>query len=57
MTEQELREKLELLDQIDAGAPGPAHPSQDTLYDREPPIAPDGRASSPISDTQAPDLR
>lgn len=57
MTEQELRDKLELLDRIDAGAPGPAHPSQDTLHDREPPIAPDPRAASPISDMPAPDLR
>jgi hypothetical protein len=57
MTEQELREKLELIDRIDAGAPSPAHPSQDTLHDRDTSIAPDRRAPSPISDSQTPDLR
>lgn len=63
MTEQELRDKLEQLEQIDAGpadpapgpspdpatgaAPGPAHPSEDTPHDRDTRNAPERRPSSP----------
>jgi hypothetical protein len=42
MTEQDLRDRLMLLDQIDAGAAAiPAHPSQDTPHDRPHDPAPD----------------
>ena len=60
MTEQELREKLELLTEIDAGssagaAPGPAagadpaQPSEDTSHDRERGNAPDRPPSQPTA--------
>jgi hypothetical protein len=63
MTEEELREKLELLAPSDAGAesapgasPGAAQvqPSEDTPHDREPRNAPDRKSSMPAPGSPEP---